>query len=80
MSDYFVADELRDISSAYMPRYQYPEMPFNLAGDPKALAAYAGEQVQKLYGPRITQSPSYGKAPLDGAPATNAPAVYRKEW
>ena len=80
MSDYFVADELRDISSAYMLGYQYPETPFNLAGDPKALAAYAGEQVQKLYGPLITQSPSYGKTPLDGAPATNAPAVYRKEW
>ncbi|MCJ1437735.1 hypothetical protein MMC27_007122 [Xylographa pallens] len=80
MSDYFVADELRDISSAYMLGYQYPETPFNLAGDPKALAAYAREQVQKLYGPPITQSRSYGKAPLDGAPANNAPAVYRKEW
>ncbi|MCJ1402921.1 hypothetical protein MMC11_006142 [Xylographa trunciseda] len=80
MSDYFVADELRDISSAYMLGYQYPETPFNLAGDPKALAAYARVQVQKLYGPPITQNPSYGKAPLDGAPPTNEQAVYRKEW
>jgi tyrosinase len=81
MKDYFIANELRDVFSSYELGYQYPETPFKLANNPPALAAFAREQVNALYGPQLKVNEGFTKQPLVGLPKLEgAAAHYRTEW
>ena len=79
MSSYWLASDMKEIDSAFNFSYQYPETPFRLLPNRKALASFANARVWALYGP-VTEDRSFLGKPISGAPKVDEPAKYRTEW
>ncbi|KAF4556805.1 Tyrosinase-like protein 7 [Elsinoe fawcettii] len=82
MSDYWTANDMKEIGSTYELGYDYPEAPIALAKDPDALRTVALTARSILYGPNVKQ-PSFKDAPLHDSPPTGIPneeASHRREW
>lgn len=81
MTDYYVANDTKELISTFDGGYYYPETPLDLLNKPDQMKTYVTQQVYKLYAPASLLPPAQklvSKAPANGksanGPATNGKA------
>ncbi|KAG5659911.1 hypothetical protein KAF25_003433 [Fusarium avenaceum] len=52
VSDYYIADDTKELTSTFEGGYYYPETPLEYIEDKEAMKAYTTEQINDLYGPK----------------------------
>jgi tyrosinase len=72
MYDYYIADDVKELTSTFASGYYYLETPLEYVIDPVKMRQYATKQVNKLYGPPI-KVPK--KKLVENPPDMEAPAA-----
>jgi hypothetical protein len=84
MEDYYITDDIREVSSTFIGGYYYPETPLEYIGNAEKMKRYATEQVNKLYGPRqlkkLIGRPTPGLGNLPNPARPDIPGRPTKDW
>lgn len=81
LTDYFIANDTKELSSTFLGGYYYPETPLQYITDPVRMKSFAMAQVYALYGPAglsppkpppKSQVPTNGRS-QNGGPRNGAP-------